>query len=134
MAIITETYYNDTFMGEPVATSDFPRYNTAAQRAVLYLINMQEADVSDLSETNQAAVKDAICAQLQYIGLNGFAVTSEGKTEGGFTVGKVSVSGDSSKSGAASMISPEVYMLLERTGLIGPQVATADAPLLWGYY
>lgn len=133
MAIVDESYYSNTFYGEPVAVADFPRYNAAAQRAVLYLINMQEADVADLSEANQAAVKDAICAQLQYIGLNGWTVTSEGKTEGGFTVGKVSVSGDSSKSGAASMISPEVYMLLERTGLIGPQVATVDAPV-WGWY
>lgn len=139
MALVTLEYYTNTYIGEPVATADFPRFDARAEDLVLGLINITEEDFEELSAANQTAVQKAICAQIEYFQEYGIGVATFGKEAGGgFTVGKVSVNEGSSSGGigARSMICPAVYVYLERTGLLNPSVSTAPEPwpYVWGWF
>lgn len=139
MALVTLEYYQDTFLGEPVAADDFPRFELRAQELILGLIRQTEEQVAELSEQLQTAVKKAVCAQVEYFQEYGIGVAVYGKEAGGgFTVGKVSVNNGSSTaaaSGARSMIAPAVYVYLEQTGLLNPAVQTAGMPpQYWGWW
>lgn len=139
MALVTLEYYRDTFLGEPVAADDFPRFELRAQELILGLIRQTEGQVAELSEALQTAVKKAICAQVEYFQEYGIGVAVYGKEAGGgFTVGKVSVNNGGSTaaaSGARSMIAPAVYVYLEQTGLLNPAVQTAGMPpQYWGWW
>lgn len=138
MAIINYEYYTNTYMGEPIAVDDFPRYEMRSEDFILMLINKTAEEVASFTDATQTAVKKAICAQIEYIYEYGTGIAVYGKEAGGgFTVGKVSVNNGSSAGGAAgakSMIAPAVYAYLERTGLLNPQVNTAPEPWLWGWF
>lgn len=132
MALVTLEYYQETFLGEPVAAEDFPRMELRAEELILGLINLTEAEVGSLGEDLQTAIRKATCAQVEYFQEYGIGVAVYGKEAGGgFTVGKVSVhagSGSGAATGARSMIAPAVYVYLERTGLLNPSVETAGEP------
>ena len=139
MALVTIEYYQGTFLGEPIAAVDFPRYELRAEELILGLIRSTEAKVATFNEELQTAVKKAICAQIEYFQEYGIGVAIYGKEAGGgFTVGKVSVNNGSSTaaaSGARSMIAPAVYVYLEQTGLLNPAVPTAGMPpQYWGWW
>lgn len=139
MALVTIEYYQGTFLGEPIAAVDFPRYELRAEELILGLIRSTEAKVATFNEELQTAVKKAICAQIEYFQEYGIGVAVYGKEAGGgFTVGKVSVNNGSSTaaaSGARSMIAPAVYVYLEQTGLLNPAVPTAGMPpQYWGWW
>jgi len=139
VALVTLVYYQDTFLGEPVAADDFPRFELRAQELILGLIRQTEEQVAELSEQLQTAVKKAVCAQIEYFQEYGIGVAVYGKEAGGgFTVGKVSVNNGSSTaaaSGARSMIAPAVYVYLEQTGLLNPAVGVAGMPdQAWGWW
>ena len=139
MALVTIEYYQGTFLGEPIAAVDFPRYELRAEELILGLIRSTEAKVATFNEELQTAVKKAICAQIEYFQEYGIGVAVYGKEAGGgFTVGKVSVNNGSSTaaaSGARSMIAPAVYVYLEQTGLLNPAVPVAGMPpQYWGWW
>lgn len=129
--LVDYDYYTNTYMGEPVAAVDFPRFEARAEGAILIVINKTADEAALLPEAVLIAVKNAICAQIDYYFEYGINVSVFGKEAGGgFTVGKVSVNNGSSAAGAGSrsMIAPAVYAYLERTGLLNPQVDTAPEP------
>lgn len=139
MALVTLEYYQETFLGEPIAEDSFPRYELRAEELILGLIGRTEAEAGQLAEELQTAVKKAICAQIEYFAEYGIGVAVYGKEAGGgFTVGKVSVNNGSSSaaaSGSRSMIAPAVYTYLERTGLINPAVQVEGLPpQYWGWF
>ena len=139
MALVTLEYYQDTFLGEPVAADEFPRYELRAEELILSLIRMNETKAAELPEDTLTAVQKAICAQIEYFQEYGIGVAIYGKEAGGgFTVGKVSVNNGSSTaaaSGARSMIAPAVYVYLEQTGLLNPAVPVAGMPpQYWGWF
>lgn len=140
MAIVTLDYYNNTYLGEPIASADFPRAEARAERLINQITFGRAANITALSEANQAAVKEAICAQIEYYALYGVDVSISGKTSDGWTVGKVRVDGGAkgSATGAATMVCPSAIAALEQTGLLNPQVATAGEPTLqpypWGWF
>lgn len=139
MALVTLEYYSDTFLGEPVAADEFPRYELRAEELILSLIRMNETKAATLTGDTLTAVKKAICAQIEYFQEYGVGVAVYGKEAGGgFTVGKVSVNNGSSTaaaSGARSIIAPAVYIYLEQTGLLNPAVPVADMPPeYWGWW
>lgn len=139
MALVTLEYYQDTFLGEPVAADEFPRYELRAEELILSLIRMNETKAATLTGDALTAVKKAICAQIEYFQEYGVGVAVYGKEAGGgFTVGKVSVNNGSSTaaaSGARSIIAPAVYIYLEQTGLLNPAVPVADMPPeYWGWW
>ena len=139
MALVTLEYYSDTFLGEPVAADEFPRYELRAEELILSLIRMNETKAATLTGDTLTAVKKAVCAQIEYFQEYGVGVAVYGKEAGGgFTVGKVSVNNGSSTaaaSGARSIIAPAVYIYLEQTGLLNPAVPVADMPPeYWGWW
>ena len=139
MALVTQTFYSNTYYGETIATADFPKYETRAQDLILGLIKKTEAQALQLPAETLLLVQKAICAEMEYLLEYGINVSVYGKEAGGgFTVGKVSVQeggGAAALSGSKSMIAPAVYVYLEQTGLLYPGVPTFGMPSqAWGWW
>lgn len=135
MAIVDETYYNNTYLGEPVATADFPRIEKRAEELISAVCrNQYPVLLAQLSGSAAEALttnyKSAICAQIEYYQANGLLAVSTGQSGDSFTVGKVSVSGGSTSFAlrGANMLSPAAKMYLELTGLLGRLVAVPCEP------
>lgn len=129
MAIVTYAYYNDTYLGEPIADTDFPRAEAAAERLVNQITRGRADDLAALPPAFQDAVKTAICAQVEYYALNGVEVSIGGKMADSWTVGRVHVSegsGAAAKIGPATMVCPNAVSILEQTGLLNPAVPVLD--------
>lgn len=141
MAIVCIEYYNNTYLGEPIATAEFQRATTRAERAVIQITHGRAANYAALSEFQQAAIREAICAQIEYYAINGTDVAVNGENgANGWTVGKVHVNGhanNAARAGASTMICAAAVAALEQTGLLNPQVDTIGelprAPYPWGY-
>lgn len=139
MAIVTYSYYTDTYMGDPIAEVDFPRYEAKAERLITQITHGRAADYAALPAFQQQAIQEAICGQIEYYGLMGLDVAIAGEMSSGWTVGKVRVDGGnaSKATGAVTMVSPSAIAALELTGLLNPQVPTigepANVPYPWGW-
>ena len=139
MAIVTYSYYTDTYMGEPIAEADFPRAEAKAERLITQITHGRAADYAALPAFQQQAIQEAICGQIEYYGLMGLDVAIAGEMSSGWTVGKVRVDGGnaSKATGAVTMVSPSAIAALELTGLLNPQVPTsgepANVPYPWGW-
>lgn len=132
MAIVTYAYYSTTYLGETIAETDFPRAEARAERLVAQITRGRatEANFAALPAFQQAAVQDAICAQIEFYALNGVDISIAGETSSGWTVGKVRVDGGSKDkmTGAVSMVCPSAFAALEQTGLLNPQVPVLGEP------
>lgn len=130
MAIVNYTYYTTTYMGEPIAETEFPRAEARAERIIAQITHGRAANFAALPPFQQQAITDAICAQVEYYSLNGIDVSVSGETSAGWTVGKVRVDGGNKDkcTGAASMVCAAAIAALEQTGLLNPQVATVGMP------
>lgn len=136
MAIVTYTYYTDTYMGEPIAETEFPRAEVRAERAIAQITHGRSLNFDGLPSFQQRAITEAVCAQIEYYAVNGVDVSVNGETSGGWTVGKVRVDGGSKEkaTGAVSMICAAAIAALEQTGLLNPQVQTVGMPpQAWGW-
>lgn len=132
MSIVSFEYYTSEYVGESVGNADFPRYDARAELIIRNITKGATDRFDEMTEGTQTAVKNAICAQIEYFATYGLDVSLTGRTGGGFTVGKVSVSnGSEVKTGASSMVCPLAIAFLETTGLLNPAVATFDKPFLW---
>lgn len=116
---VDETYYNDVFKGEPVESADFP---TLCQRAgeiieEMTLYRLTEEGFLMMSESTQKLVKNAVCAQMEYLDANGGAEMDMGNGMSGATLGKFSYSGASSGTGSTeqSMIKESLKEVDYRT-------------------
>lgn len=133
MAIVTFEYYKDTYLGEPIAESDFPRAEAKAERLVNQITHGRAANFAALPAFQQAAVKEAICAQVEYYSLMGTDVSVNGDTGGnGWSIGSLHINGSWAASGkatgAGTMIGAATIAALEQTGLLNPQVETVGGP------
>lgn len=135
MAIVDYSYYSDTYLGEPIAVSDFPRAELRAERLISQITHGRAANYAALPAFQQSAIRDAICAQVEYYALNGVDISISGETSSGWTVGKVRVDGGNKNkaTGAVSMVCPSAFAALEQTGLLNPQVTTIGEPPQAGY-
>lgn len=142
MAIVTYEYYSTEYMGEPIAETDFPRAEAKAERIVTQITHGRTADFAALPAFQQDAVKEAICAQIEYYSLMGTDVSVNGESgANGWTVGKVHVNGHAGnaalRNGASTMVCAAAVAALEQTGLMNPQVDTIGelprVPYPWGY-
>lgn len=127
MAIVTETYYTDTFMGVPLSSTEFPQFEAWAARAVALATRnrVSESNFETLPAYIQTAYMDAICYQICYLVEEGLTSALNGVSEKSFTVGKVRVdTGGASahESGRATSICSAALACLEQTGLLNPQV------------
>lgn len=138
MAIVDYSYYSGTYYGETIAEADFPKYEARAVRLINQITHGRAANFATLPQFQQQAIKDAICAQIEYYVLNGIDVSVSGETSSGWTVGKVKVDGSNKggTSGGPSMVCAAAIAVLEQTGLMNPQVATIGNPpfMPWGWF
>ena len=133
MAIVDYDYYANQYYGEAIAECQFPQYLAKATRAIILITHGRAADYAVLPAFQQAAIRDAICAQIEYYLSNGLLSVTTGTSSEGFTVGKVSVTAGNSSTNAfatrgAAMLSPAAQMYLEQTGLLGRAVAVPVEP------
>lgn len=118
---VDEVYYNETFKGESVDPADFPGLCRRAGELVeeLTLYRLTKEGFPMMSAGLQTAVKNAVCAQIEYLDANGGAESDMGAGMAGGTLGKFSYSGSSSGSGSTeqSIFSPRAERILWPTGL-----------------
>ena len=83
------------------------------------LYRLTEEGFSMMSESTQKLVKNAVCAQMEYLDANGGAEMDMGNGMSGATLGKFSYSGASSGTGSTeqSIFSPRAERILWPTGL-----------------
>lgn len=119
MPYVDKTYYDNTYIGAAVDTTDFPRYEKRAEDVINQLTRNRilHAGVSAFSDAMQECIKNAVCAQIEHYVYNGIDAANSGISAESFTVGKVSVSG-SKNAGKQSMVSPQAIAFLEQTGLM----------------
>ena len=130
MGIVDTNYYNNVYIGEPIPTAEFARYEIRAEQLIGLVCRGQFS--LDMPENIVTAYKNAICAQMEYYLSNGLLSVTTGTQGEGFTVGRVSVSSGNSAAAfavrGAAMLSPAAQMYLEQTGLLGRVVAVPCEP------
>lgn len=118
---VDEVYYHDMFRGEPIDDTDFPALCQRAGEIIeeMTLYRLTEEGFAMMPENTQKLVKNAVCAQIEYLDANGGAEMDMGNGMSGATLGKFSYSGASSGSGSTeqSIFSPRAERILWPTGL-----------------
>lgn len=126
MPYIDQEYYDSQYMGTPIPEEDFPRIAARAGDIIDALTRQVVASrgLASFPPSVQELFRRAVCAQMEYITLNGIETATMGFTGESYTVGHVSVSGGGkATTGARSMACPAAVMLLEQAGLMGRGVA-----------
>jgi hypothetical protein len=125
-AIVDYQYYSETYKGTEADDASFPALYAHASRAVgsMTFWRVTEETFDGFPSITKTLIQLAICSQIDFLAINGIDAMNSGE-DGGFTVGKVTVHGNtnSGKGGAMSaFISPAAVSYLEQTGLMFPGV------------
>lgn len=136
-ACVDYEYYSTVYMGTEADEASFPALCARAADVVGAMTRWKDPETMTVFQ--KALYKKAVCAQIDFFGVNGLeSVSIYGGDSSGFTVGKVKVSGGSKttlKTGGsmANSIAPMAALYLEQTGLLNPNVAVApDMPMIGG--
>ena len=125
MGAVDYTFYSTVYMGDAADNTTFPALCARASDVVGAMTRW--VDVSTLRDPVLTLYKKAVCAQIDFFGINGLDIATAGEDRG-FTVGKVTVNGKTgglaAKGRFADDISPLALVYLEQTGLLNPQVQT----------
>ena len=129
MGVVDWTFYNTVYGGTDATQQTFPALCARASDVIGAVTHWADPNrVITLPDPIPTLYKKAICAQVDFLSINGIDSLNETET-GGFTVGKVTVHGKQSTSGAGKMsesLSPLAIAYLEQTGLMNPQVPTFE--------
>jgi hypothetical protein len=128
MGIVDFSFYSSVYMGSDADQASFPALCARASDIVGALTHWVDvATIPRLPAQILTLYKKAICAQIDFLAINGIDSLNETET-GGFTVGKVTVQGRASASGGKMQdnVSPLAISYLEQTGLMNPQVACVE--------
>lgn len=126
MCVIDFAYYTEEYRGQDADEASFPVFLAHARRIIDAMCRWQITDtnLSSFPAIVQNMYQNAVCAQIDWLALNGLE-SLNGSSDGGFTVGKVTVHSNyySQKAGKMSnSISPLAMMYLEQSGLLNPSV------------
>lgn len=124
MGIVDYTFYSTVYMGTDVDETSFPALCARASDIIGAVTHwVDDATILTLPALHVLLYKKAVCAQIDFLALNGVDSLNE-TASGGFTVGKVTVQGKASTGGGklSESISPLAIGYLEQTGLMNPQV------------
>lgn len=127
MGVVDWTFYNTVYKGTDVDETSFPALCARASDIIGALTHwIDETAINSKPEIVQTLYKKAVCAQVDFLAINGTDSLNETAT-GGFTVGKVTIHGKQGTPGGrmTENISPLAVSYLEQTGLMNPQVPTA---------
>ena len=127
MGVVDFTFYSTVYMGTDADETSFPALCARASDIVGALTHWEdETEISKKPQLIQTLYKKAICAQIDFLAINGTDSLNE-TSASGFTVGKVTVHGKAGSANGGRMsenISPLAIGFLEQTGLMNPQVPT----------
>ena len=126
MGVVDFTFYSTVYMGTDADQTSFPALCARASDIVGALTHwVDDTEINKKPQFIQTLYKKAICAQIDFLAINGTDSINETAT-GGFTVGKVTVHGKANANGGkmSESISPLAISYLEQTGLMNPQVPT----------
>ena len=129
MGVVDYTFYSTVYGGTEADSTSFPALCARASDVIGAVTHwVDESYILTLPALYQTLYKKAICAQVDFLAINGTDSLNE-TASAGWTVGKVTVHGkaSTSKGGALSeSISPLAIGYLEQTGLMNPQVPTLE--------
>lgn len=128
MGIVDYEFYSGVYMGTDADQASFPALCARASDligAVTHWVDTEK--IAKLPAQYQTLYKKAICAQIDFLAINGMDSLNESSISGGWTVGKVTVHGNQKSATGGKLfdsISPLAIGYLEQTGLMNPQVPT----------
>ena len=131
MGVVDWTFYSTVYMGTDAVEASFPALCARASDVIGALTHwVDETEINKKPQLVQTLYKKAICAQVDFLAINGTDSLNETAT-GGFTVGKVTIHGKAGTPGGklTESVSPLAIGYLEQTGLMNPQV-----PTLYGWW
>lgn len=131
MGVVDWTFYSTVYGGTDATQQTFPALCARACDVVGALTHwVDDAAILKLPALLQTLYKKAVCAQVDFLAINGLDSLNETET-GGFTVGKVTVHGKANSTGGklTESVSPLAIAFLEQTGLMNPNV-----PCLEGWW
>ena len=129
MGVVDYTFYSSVYGGTDATQLTFPALCARASDIIGAVTHwVDESFILTLPQLTQMLYKKAICAQVDFLALNGTDSLNE-TASGGFTVGKVTVHAKANASCGGKLsesISPLAIGYLEQTGLMNPQVPTVE--------
>ena len=127
MGVVDYEYYSTVYGGTDADQTSFPALCARASDIIGAVTHWVDAEtIATLPALHQTLYKKAICAQVDFLSINGIDSVNE-TASAGYTVGKVTVHGKASSTTGGAMsesISPLAVTYLEQTGLMNPQVPT----------
>ena len=125
MGVVDFTFYSTVYGGTDADAQTFPALCARASDIIGAVTHwaVDETTIVKLPAMIQTLYKKAVCAQVDFLAINGMDSLNETAT-GGFTVGKVTVHGRANASGGKlqESVSPLAIGYLEQTGLMNPQI------------
>ena len=128
MGVVDYTFYSTVYGGTDADAQTFPALCARASDIIGAVTHwIDDARILTLPAQIQTLYKKAVCAQVDFLSINGMDSLNETAT-GGFTVGKVTVHAKANSCGGklSESISPLAIGYLEQTGLMNPQVPTVE--------
>jgi len=130
MPYVDLSYYLDTYGGywpEHLTSEDFVKLETRALLVIDNLTNsnIQDQEFEDLHPLVQRAVKNAICAQIEYMLKNGTDAL-HGVQPSSVHIGSFSYQVSSASNNGNNGISPEAILHLSSSGLLYQGVMVCD--------
>ena len=127
MGVVDYEFYSTIYGGTDADQTSFPALCARASDIIGAVTHWVDAEtIATLPALHQTLYKKAICAQVDFLSINGIDSVNE-TASAGYTVGKVTVHGKASSTTGGAMsesISPLAVTYLEQTGLMNPQVPT----------
>lgn len=122
MPYVTQEYYNETYKGESVSSTDFPALCERAEEIIeeMTMYRLSATTFDGMSETVQDRVKKAVCAQIEYLDANGGSDMDNGADLQSAGLGKFNYTKSAGTNGSTtqSIYSPRAQRLLLPTGLM----------------
>ncbi|WP_277631484.1 hypothetical protein [Atopococcus tabaci] len=115
MAYADASYYKDEYGGIEVNNDLLPKLLKRASRDIDSLTGFS-IDFEKLSERNQNLVKDAVCAQAEFLATNGETASTVAESGGSFSIG--SYSENSGSTTKPTLYAANVKRYLFPTGLL----------------
>ena len=130
MGVVDFGFYKTVYGGTDADAQTFPALCARASDVIGAVTHWIDGEtVGKLPALYQVLYKKAVCAQVDFLAINGTDSLNETETNG-FTVGKVTVHGRNyaKESGGklSESISPLAISYLEQTGLMNPQVPALE--------
>ena len=129
MGAVDFAFYSTVYGGTDADEASFPALCARASDIIGAVTHwVDDSTLDTLPELYQTLYKKAVCAQVDFLAINGLNAVNE-IASAGFTVGKVTVHGKATSSAGGALhesISPLAIGYLEQTGLMNPQVPTIE--------